>query len=708
MASLLKWLFGLVIVLVLLVVAAAIVLPMVVDPNDYKPQIVAAAKDKLGRDLAIEQDLNLTVFPWLGIETGGVRVGNAAGFTEHAFAEIDQLGLKVKLIPLLSRQVEVDTLVLKGLRLNLEKDASGRTNWDDLAGPQEDEPAQAEKADPQTADTDSQVALSIQGVQIEDARISWDDRQAGQYYVLDGVRVVTGALAPGATVPVEAGITFTSRKPAMTLKADLTAQVGSDADLTAFRIAGLVLNLDAEGEGLPAGGAKLTLKTDAMADTKADTLTVEQFDISGPAMAASGELAVSAMQTDPAARGSLRIAETDLKTLASMFASPIETVDPAALTRASGELAFNYAAGVLKFEPMKVRLDDSNLEGYVHLLDTSGPVVRTKLDLDQIDLDRYMPPPAAAGEASTASAPAAEKTPPAKTAQEDPFAALRTLDFVGEFKIGRLKVNNLRMNNVATKVVSRKGVVKVDPMAAKLYEGGFEGSAVLDASGSQPKLSAKNHLTDIQIGPLLKDVAGEERLVGRGELHADVRMVGLSEAEIRRSLNGTSRFAFRDGAFKGVNIAQLIRGASSKLGLGGEQADTGTPGQTDFTEISASLTMTNGVVKNQDLQAKSPLLRIEGEGQVDLPKDSIDYLITTELVKSLAGQGGKGRDELAGIEIPVRVSGPLSKPSYRPDLQAALSAKAKAQVEEKKVELQQKAEEKVKEKLDDVFKGLFK
>ena len=709
MASLLKWLFGLVIVLVLLVVAAAVLLPMVVDPNDYKPQIVAAAKDKLGRDLTIEQDLNLTVFPWLGIETGGVRVGNAAGFTEHAFAEIDQLGLKVKLIPLLSRQVEVDTLVLKGLRLNLEKDASGKTNWDDLAGPQEDEPAQADKSDPQSADADSQVALSIQGVQIEDARISWDDRQTGQHYVLDGVRVVTGALAPGATVPVEAGITFTSRKPAMTLNADLTTQVGSDADLTVFRIAGLVLNLDAEGEGLPAAGAKLTLKADAMADTKADTLTVEQFDISGAAMAASGELAVSAMQTDPAATGSLRIAETNLKTLASMFASPIETVDPAALTRASGELTFNYAGGALKLEPMKVRLDDSNLGGYVHLLDASGPVVRTKLDLDQIDLDRYMPPPAAAaGETSTASAPAAEKAPPAKTAQEDPFAPLRTLDFVGEFKIGKLKVNNLRMNNVATKVVSRKGVVKVDPMAAKLYEGGFKGSAVLDASGRQPKLSAENHLTDIQIGPLLKDVAGEERLVGRGELHADVRMVGLSEAEIRRSLNGTSHFAFRDGAFKGVNIAQLIRGASSKLGLGGEQLDTGTPGQTDFTEISASLTMTDGVIKNQDLQAKSPLLRIDGKGEVDLPRDSIDYVITTELVKSLAGQGGKGRDELAGVAIPVRVSGPLSKPSYRPDLQAALSAKAKAELDEKKAEVQQKAEEKVKEKLDDVFKGLFK
>jgi AsmA protein len=708
MASLLKWVFGLVIVLVLLVVAAAVVLPMVVDPNDYKPQIVATAKDKLGRDLAIEQDLNLTVFPWLGIETGGVRVGNATGFTEQAFAEIDQLGLKVKLMPLLSQQVEVDTLVLKGLRLNLEKDASGKTNWDDLTAQQEAEPATEDKAGRDSADEASPIALSIQGVQIEDARISWDDRQAGQHYVLDGVRVVTGALAPGATVPVEAGVIFTSQKPAMTLKADLTAKVGSDADLAVFRIAGLVLNLDAEGEGLPAGGAKLTLKADAMADTKADTLTVEQLDISGPAMAASGAVTVSAMQTEPAATGSLRIAETNLKTLASMFASPVETTDPAALTRASGEVTFSYAGGALKLDPMKVLLDDSNMSGYLHLLDGNGPVVRTKLELDQIDLDRYMPPATGTAEASGASAPAAEKAAPATTAQEDPFAALRTLDLVGEFKIGKLKVNNLRMNNVATKVVSRKGVVKVDPMSAKLYEGGLKGSAVLDASGKQPRLSAKNHLTDIQIGPLLKDVAGEDRLVGRGELHADVRMVGLSEAEIRRSLNGTSRFAFRDGALKGVNIAELIRDASGKLGLGGGQADTGTPGQTDFTEISASLKMTNGVIKNQDLEAKSPLLRIDGKGQVDLPKDSIDYLITTKLVKSLAGQGGKGRDELAGVAIPVRVSGPLSKPSYRPDLEAALSAKAKAELDEKKVELQQKAEEKVKEKLDGVFKGLFK
>jgi len=338
------------------------------------------------------------------------------------------------------------------------------------------------------------------------------------------------------------------------------------------------------------------------------------------------------------------------------------------------------------------------------VLETAGPTVRTKMTLDQIDLDRYMPPPQAEGAAGTGERAGEGATGGA----EDPFAGLRSLDLVGEFKIGSLVVSKARMSNVTAKVVSKKGVLKVEPMAANLYEGKFAGNLVLNASGKTPRLAARQSLTGIQIGPLLKDVAGEDRLVGRGEVHIDASMVGLSEPEIRRSLNGTSRFTFQNGALKGVNIAQLIRENSGRLGLGGDSANTGTPGQTDFSEISASLKMVNGVIRNKDLQAKSPLLRVEGKGEVDLPKDTIDYLLVTELVGSLEGQGGKGRDELSGIPIPVRISGPLTNPKYRPDLEAALSAKAKAQLEEKKEEIREKAEEKVKEKLDGVFKGLFK
>ena len=698
MGKLLKWLFGLILVVVVLIAAAVVVLPMVVDPNDYKPQIVSAAEKQLGREFAIEQDLNLSVFPWLGIETGGVRVGNAAGFSDQPFAEIEQLGVKVKLMPLLSQRVEIDTLVVKGLRLSLEKDKSGKTNWDDLAKGQDDA-AEADAAPQDTSGGGPGLALSVNGIEISDARIAWDDRQAGQQYVLDGVRLVTGSIAPGTTVPVEAGVLFTSSKPAMTLDAGLSADVTSDERLKVFDIAGLKLRLDAKGEGLPAGGAELKLSADASANLDADTLTISALRIEGPAMTATGDVNVSALQKNPAVKANLSIAETNPKTLASMFASTIQTVDPDAMTRVSGDMAVAYADGAIRLDPFTIKLDDSSLTGHVHLLDTVGPKVRTVMQLDQIDLDRYLPP-------ASDDKPAKADAGAASTA--DPFEPLRPLDFEGEFRIGKLKVNNLRMNDVSTKVVSKKGVLKLDPMAAKLYDGKFGGAVELNASGKTPKLKARQQLDGIQVGPLLTDLAGQDRLQGVGEVALDLSMVGLTEAEIRRTLNGTSKFAFRDGAVKGVNIAQVIRDASAALGLGSDKLDTGTPGQTDFSEMSGSVTITNGVVKNSDLQAKSPLLRVSGKGEVDLPKDTIDYLVTTELVGSLAGQGGKGSDELAGVPIPVRISGPLTGPSFRPDLEKALSAKAKQQLESKKQEMLEKVEEKAGGKLDGVLKGLFK
>jgi len=697
MASLFKWLIGLVLALVLLLVAAVVIVPMVVDPNDYKPRIVETAQKQLGRELVIEQDLQLSLFPWLGLDIGGVRLGNAPGFEAEWFAEVERLGVKVKLLPLLSKEIEVDTLILQGLRLNLEKDARGKTNWEDLAVADEAKPG----GEDASASSGAAPALRLQGIQIEDARVVWDDRQAGQQYTLDGVRLVTGSLVPGADVPVEVGVRFSSEQPAMQLDATLDATLSSDRDLKVFKVAGLMLQLDASGEGLPDGGAKLRVETDLVADTTADTLVLKSLAVSGPALAASGQVAVEGLQTDLAASGELRIAETNLKTLAAMFASPIETTDPGALTRASGGLSFSFAKGALRIDPLELRLDDSKLNGHVHLLDGKGPVVRTKLTLDQIDLDRYLPP--------ATEQPTAEAASPAQpsVAAADPFAALRTLDLVGEFTIGSLKVAKLRMKQVRSKLVARNGVLKVDPMAAKLYEGNLAGRLLLDAAGKKPKLAVKEELTGIQVGPLLEDLTGQGRLTGRGEVYVDIRATGLTEPEIRRTLNGDSRFFFKDGAIKGINIAQLIRDASSKLGLSSGQIETGTANQTDFSELDASMTITNGVIKNDDLQAKSPLLRVAGNGQVDLPKDRIDYRVLTELVGSLEGQGSEDGEGLAGVPIPIRVRGPLTEPTFRPDLEGVLTARAEAEIEKQKEKLQKKAQDAVKDKLDSALKGLF-
>ena len=161
-------------VIVVLIIAAVVIIPLVVDVNDYKPEIETVVKDKTGRDLTIEGDLNLSVFPWLGVSTGKMTLSNAAGFSEGPFAVIGESEIKVKLVPLFSREIEVSTIVLKGLELHLAKNKQDESNWDDLTKSQEATPQQAEIAQEETSGDSSPAlaALAIGGLTIENSQVS--------------------------------------------------------------------------------------------------------------------------------------------------------------------------------------------------------------------------------------------------------------------------------------------------------------------------------------------------------------------------------------------------------------------------------------------------------------------------------------------------------------------------------------------------------
>ena len=698
MGKLIKWLLGLVLILVVLVVAAVVILPQVIDPNDYKDQIVAKVKEATGRDLEIRDRLELKVFPSLAVQLGGVSLSNAPGFGDEPFARVEKLDLKVKLLPLLSKRVEVDTVVLQGLGLNLAKDAKGRTNWADLAG--EGEPAE-QPAEETAADGASGISLAVQGVQIEGARVSWDDRQAAQRVVLDDVNLSLGTLEPGADVPVSAKLRLTSDQPQLTLVLGLDGTVSVSRDLKQYSADGLKLSLDASGAGLPKDGVALTLTSNLAMDQTAGSLSLDELSLQGPEIRITGNLAVTDMQAaTPKVDARFKLQESNLRRLLASFGVALDTADADALSRVSGDVGLKMAGGGATVEPLALKLDASTLTGKVQIPSFEGPVVRATVTLDEIDLDRYLPPPAADEPAK------AESGKPADV-PGNPFAGLRTLDLDATATVGKLKVNKLNMSEVKAVIKSKGGVLRIDPATAKLYDGSFKGLVELDARQAKPKVRLKETLAGIQVGPLLQDLVGEQRLVGTGEVEADVRIAGLSENEIRRSLNGTTRMQFRDGAVKGINLAKLIRNAKSALGMASDTTAVSDADQTDFSELSASAVITNGVIENQDLVGKSPLLRVEGKGRVDLPQDTLDYLVVTTLVSSLEGQGGKGRDQLSGVPIPVRFKGSLQNPKPTVDLQAALSAEAKQKIEEQKDELRGKVEEKAKAEFGDALKGLF-
>ncbi len=735
MGKFLKIVLGAVLVLVVLIAAAVVILPMVVDPNDYKDRIVAEVKQQTGRDLAIEQPLKLSVFPWLGIETGGVTLGNAPGFGKQPFARVRRLGVRVKLLPLLSRNIEVDTLMLEGAEINLARNAGGQTNWDDLVG--RDKPASGETAGSGKVEGGKAeeggpaiVSLKVEGIQLRDARISWRDDQAGTSYVLDKVRLETGALAPGARVPVTAGFTLSSSRPRVDVTLELNTEARVSEDLRRFSLKGLHLVADGKGEGLPSSGMRVEVAADLVADLDADTLAVSGLTVKGPSVAITGQLDVAGLQQAPRLKGRLELADTNLKQLAALFGQRIETTDPRALTRVSLKADLAHEGKATRIEPFEITLDDTHARGFVRLLDTHGPVLRARLDVDGIDLDRYLPPAAQADQASgkangghkvagkpaQGSKPAAKSAPggkPAAGAADDPFAGLRSLDLQADLKIGKLTVNKARLQDVSVHLVSKGGVLQAAPVTARLYQGKFNGQVTLDARKKTPRLHLVEKLQGVKIGPLLADVAGQDKLVGTGDVKLDLRLNGLSEAEVRRSLSGNGSFVFRDGAYKGVDLVKLIRTAT---GQGRNTTQMGnTAEQTEFTEMRGSFTARNGVIRNRDLSAKSPLLRVAGKGDIDLPANRVDYRVSAKLVASLQGQGGAEADQLVGVPIPVRIQGALDKPGYTLDVETLLRAKAKQRLEREKAKLRRKLEQKVQKELKGVLgdqlkgqlKGLF-
>lgn len=280
--------------LVLLLVVTIIVAPMLIDPNDYREEIQAVVKDKTGRDLSINGDLNLSIFPWVGVGINEVSLSNATGFNAEYFAEIQEANVKVKLLPLLSKQVEVSTVVLKGMRLNLAKDKRGKTNWEDMIQSSAEGDKKPSDTNADQASGAALGAIAIGGVQIVDASISWDDASKGESYNLTDLGLSTDALSLGSPMGVELAFTVESSKPKATIRLKLDGDVVINEGLNKFDFQDLALAIDAAGEPVPNGAMKVDIATHLVADlAKSGSLTLDPMTIKFDDSTLSGKASVN-------------------------------------------------------------------------------------------------------------------------------------------------------------------------------------------------------------------------------------------------------------------------------------------------------------------------------------------------------------------------------------------------------------------------------
>jgi AsmA protein len=196
-------------------------------------------------------------------------------------------------------------------------------------------------------------------------------------------------------------------------------------------------------------------------------------------------------------------------------------------------------------------------------------------------------------------------------------------------------------------------------------------------------VALKETLSNVSVGPLLRDVARRDPIEGRGNVAMDVHMAGGTVGAMKKALGGTARIVLRDGAVKGFDLAATLRKAKAALGSKSAQQSAQGSQKTDFSELSGSFNIARGVAHNSDLRGKAPLFRLAGAGDIDIGNSRLNYLAKPTIVATSKGQGGAELAELNGVTVPVRLVGPFDAVKYEVDYGAVATAVAKSKLTEK-------------------------
>ncbi|MEO1247852.1 MAG: AsmA family protein [Pseudomonadota bacterium] len=681
MRTLLKlfaWIVGGVLALVLV---AGLAFYLFFDPNDFKSDIETAVRDATGREFAIEGDISASLFPWLAVELGRTTLGNAEGFGDEPFVRFDSARLSIKLLPMIFRQeIAVGTASLESLRVNLAVDASGRSNWDDLLERQQlaDEAA---AADPEAgAAVEATFGVDVANIAISDAAFVYADGQAGSEYRLKDVNLETGRIVSGQPIPVDGGFAFELLPDGISGQVDLDVVASFDAEAGDVGLGDLELTARIVGATEAPAEIRLTAPGIGL-NTKAQTaapgaLELSVFDLD---MRADVEPFSYAGSVEPQA--TLSIARFSPKSLLTALGAELpETADPAALDLLSLDAKAAVSEQAIALSDIVLVVDDTSFRGRLSVPRGEGGAYELDLAGDSIDLNRYMAP--ADAEAQTE---AAGEEPPV----EIPSELLRGMNARGSVTLDDALMGAILFEDIELVLNLADGRLRLHPIASRLFEGEYQGDVRLDVSGSTPVLSVNEKIQNVSLAPLGKAMFERENLSGliNGEFVLTGR--GQDMSEIQQTLNGNLSFELRDGAVEGTDVWNKLRRARAVLRQE-TPPEPEQPERTRFSEVSATGTVVDGVLNNDDFRAELPFMQLTGQGSVDLVAATLDYSLRGRVLDKPELMGDVTAEELDDFTratVPVKISGSLNDPQFSLDFAEAAKERAKEEVRDRLLDL---------------------
>ncbi len=509
--------------IVALLAALAVFVLATFDANKWKGEIAQLVQDKKSRCLRIEGELSLSLFPGVGVQLGRTTLSEHK--SEQVFAAVDKVRVSLRLWPLLSKQVVVDTIDLEGLKARIVRFKDGRLNIDDLLGKHDEEPA---------------PRFDIAGVKLVNGELAWRDEKAGREVSLSGLNLKTGRLANAAADKFDLSAQLAGSKPKLAARLKAAGEYRYDLDKKSYGGARLDLRLNGDVADLKA--LELALTAAALQLTGASELAVDQLLLTakgrkdGDAFEARLEAQKLALAADKASGAAINAAvklkgaqravdarialsgvegksqslqagkltldldarqgETTLRgSLASALSANLEkqTVE---LPAFSGELNVSHPQMPMKSVKLPLtgglradvdgqaaalhadtRFDESKIAAKVNVSRFSPLALGFDLEIDRLNVDKYLPPKGAA---------AAEKL---KTPEKPfDFSALKGLNASGVVRIGQLQVSNVKAGNVRLELKAANGRLDGAPLSAQLYEGSLNGAPSVNANDNRAVL----------------------------------------------------------------------------------------------------------------------------------------------------------------------------------------------------------------------------
>jgi len=687
-----------------LLIVTLLVVPLFIDVNSYKTQIEQSVEDATGRKLTIGK-VSASLFPWIGVELDDVHLANREGFAKRDFISVQRLNVKLALLPLLSKNIEIKDFEVATPTIYLERHADGQSNWGDLVASEAVEAESSAASAPSSEASAAPVALAAlqaESLILSGGELIWVDADAAPVVLSELNIALTdvqlerpvavklsgklsgNAFAMDATVgplgdlnnidPLKLPVQGEVMADRVELKAFKSLISGWPAGLGSIDNASLSFsaNIEQRPDGLRLGEGELVLNSrlNVKFGWKIDMAKADRLEVRRAALAINGkdilEVKGSVKQLTatpsfqlrldgyPLQRSWLAAFAPDLNTLYAGHPSPWKEVKFSTL---------------LAGDTKQVEIRDMQLMLDQELVQISGAVVyaipdiRLRIATRDLHMDPWLPQPKQESKASVSqpeesgSAAAAEKAP-----VEPDLRFLTPWRVTAKVQADSLYLRGMEMKNFNVSINGSNGLFNLNPLRFNLSGGTVTETASLNAATFPASWKESVHITDVKVGPLLKALADMDMLEGSLSMDTSLKATGLTQAGVK-TLNGRGNVLMRNGKIKGFDIAGAIRKFTNPM------AQTGAR-ETDFSQLSGSFTVNDGVADNQDLFMASPLLRVTGSGKVDLVQKLLDYHVKPRVVGSLVGQGDTSPVR-RGLTVPLHITGPFAAPSVKPEISAS-------------------------------------